>query len=144
GLTALGTTFDHFAFAAFRAFDADGLLFDELTCRIVTAGGELAEPAGLLYQVVSALGALLIQLEIGFLLRRADLPGGFAIRIGRAGVKRSKAPLLEDHRAIAILAEFLFPLLSQIGIIQIRQVDRQLASVGAEVVFSLPREGGTR
>src|SRR5579885_2624255 len=131
GLAALGTPLHHFALAALRALDPDGLLLDVLARRVIAASGELAVAAGLEHQIVAALRALLIERLIGFLLLPADLLRGLAIGISGACQERSEPAFFQDHRPAAVLAIFFVALLGQIDFVDIRQVDRQLARVGA-------------
>src|SRR5205823_481487 len=72
GLTLLRSPLDDFAFAAIRTLYSDGLLLDILASRVIAARGEFAETAGLHYQMIAALRALLFQRDVGLLLRTPD------------------------------------------------------------------------
>src|ERR1700678_1700415 len=128
-LALLGTPLHHFAFRAIGAGNTDGLLLDVLAFRIRAAGREFAEAPVLQHQIAAALRALLVKRRIRFLLRPADLLGGFAIRVSGAGIKLSEAALLQHHHAPAIFAILFGILLSQpFGA---GWIGRKLARVGA-------------
>ena len=90
----LRTTFHYFAFRTFRAFHTDRLLFHIFTGRIITAGGKLAKTPVFLNQIIAALGAFLVERNIGFLLRTPDLFGGFAVRIAGTCEESAETALL--------------------------------------------------
>src|SRR5204863_8826095 len=85
----------------------------------------------LLDQLVAALWTVLIQLHILGLLCFAQLLGGLAIGISGASHELAEATLLQHHGTAAVLAVYRCILLGEIGLIDIRQIDRKLARVGA-------------
>src|SRR5208283_5452573 len=130
-LAALRAPLGDFALVALRAFHADGLLLDVFAGGVIAACGELAEAAGLEHHVVAALRADFVQLLVGLLLRAANRLGGFAVRVAGASEEGAEAALLEHHGPAAILAVLFVALLGKIGLVDIRQIHRQLARVCA-------------
>src|SRR5580700_6109250 len=96
-LAALGAPLHDFAFGTLGAFHADGFLLYVLARGVVAASREFSEAAVLLNHVVAALRAFLVQRDIGFLLRAADLLRGLAVGIAGAGEERAEASFLEHH-----------------------------------------------
>src|SRR5581483_4228617 len=137
-LALLRAPFRHFAFRAFRALHPDGFLLHVLAARIIAAGGEFAESSALQEQVAAALRTLFIECLVRLLLRPADLFRGLTVGVCRACEKGAEAALLEDHGTSAVLTVFFFALIREIDFVDVGQIDRQLASIGAEIFFSAP------
>jgi hypothetical protein len=66
----------------------------------------------------------------GFLLRAADLLGGLAVRVAGAGENVPKRPFFSTMGRPQF-SQYLVALLGKIGLVDVRQIHRQLARVGA-------------
>src|ERR1035438_3714875 len=94
-------------------------------------------------KVASALWALFIKRDVGYLLRLVEAARSFAIRIPGASHELPKASALQHHWPDAILTVFLLRGFLQIGRVEVGQVDRvflgERATVGVGLVVRAAR-----
>ena len=145
-IAAAGFLFHQLAFLALRAFHADEVLLDVLAFRIPAARSEFAEASVAQHHIAFALGALLVEGDIGNFLGLIQPPRGLAFGISGAGHELAEAAALEHHGAAAIFAIFLLRGFLQVGSIEVRQVDGIFLGEGAalRIIFLVSAAGVER